>query len=235
CGWILAQHFCNCLVPAYLSVRNVLDEPDPVGAEVLSDIKRRFREDSDTFTRESIAGVIPAYPESVGIPSFPPRVSLVIFLRLLRTRSCTTASAAVMVPNKHELQVFGELLDIQQVRVLLICTSPFNLSTHTQAHPFYQPKKVALSFRLAPDFLPEVEYLKKPFGMFVYLGNEFRGFHTPFRDVALSGIHIVMSPKRRFARSTNACYVFDENYGLAATLTLKNQDTLESAAKVTIL
>ena len=28
---------------------------------------------------------------------------------------------------------------------------------------FYQPTKVALSFRLAPDFLPEVEYPKKPF------------------------------------------------------------------------
>ena len=30
----------------------------------------------------------------------------------------------------------------------------------------YQPTKVALSFCLAPDFLPEVESPKKPFGMF---------------------------------------------------------------------
>ena len=30
----------------------------------------------------------------------------------------------------------------------------------------YQPTKVALLFCLAPDFLPEVEYPKKPFGMF---------------------------------------------------------------------
>ena len=35
---------------------------------------------------------------------------------------------------------------------------------------FYQPTKVALSFRLAPDFLPEVEYPKKPFGMFFVIG-----------------------------------------------------------------
>ena len=36
---------------------------------------------------------------------------------------------------------------------------------------FYQPTKVALSFRLAPDFLPEVEYPKKPFGMFFVIGT----------------------------------------------------------------
>jgi hypothetical protein len=36
---------------------------------------------------------------------------------------------------------------------------------------FYQPTKVAVSFRLAPDFLPEVEYPKKPFGMFIVIGT----------------------------------------------------------------
>ena len=36
---------------------------------------------------------------------------------------------------------------------------------------FYQPTKVALSFRLAPDFLPEVEYPTKPFGMFFVIGK----------------------------------------------------------------
>lgn len=73
---------------------------------------------------------------------------------------------------------------------------------------FYQPTKVALSFRLAPDFLPDVEYPKKPFGLFFVigkesvvvrrvltqgLGNEFRGFHIRFRDVARGGIRIVRS------------------------------------------
>lgn len=63
CGWIFAQHFCNRLGPSYLHLKNVLDENDPAHAEVLNDIKRRFRE--ETFTRESIAGVIQAYPELV--------------------------------------------------------------------------------------------------------------------------------------------------------------------------
>ena len=63
CGWIFAQHFCNRLGAAYLNLRNLLDESNPTHAEVLNDIKRRFRE--ETFTRESIAQVIHAYPDIV--------------------------------------------------------------------------------------------------------------------------------------------------------------------------
>jgi glutamate dehydrogenase len=64
CGWVFAQHFCNRLGPAYLHLRNVLDETNPAHAEVLNDIKMRFRE--ETFTRESIQQVIHAHPELVG-------------------------------------------------------------------------------------------------------------------------------------------------------------------------
>jgi glutamate dehydrogenase len=62
-GWVFAQHFCNRLGPSYLALKNVLDETNPTHAEVLNDIKRRFRE--ETFTRESIANVIHANPELV--------------------------------------------------------------------------------------------------------------------------------------------------------------------------
>ena len=64
CGWVFAQHFCNRLGPAYLHLKNALDESNPAHAEVLNDIKRRFRE--ETFTRESIAQVIHAHSELVG-------------------------------------------------------------------------------------------------------------------------------------------------------------------------
>lgn len=63
CGWIFAQHFCNRLGPAYIGLKNVLDETNPDHAEVLNNIKRRFRE--ETFTREGIANVIQAHPELV--------------------------------------------------------------------------------------------------------------------------------------------------------------------------
>ena len=73
---------------------------------------------------------------------------------------------------------------------------------------FYQPTKAALSFRLAPDFLPEVEYPNQQFGVIFYrrlvsmagvdfaplnyiVSNKFHGFRMRFRDVARSGIQIV--------------------------------------------
>jgi glutamate dehydrogenase len=93
---------------------------------------------------------------------------------------------------------------------------------HVLKTNFYQPTKVALSFRLAPDFLPAgkifwmlvlyhsftnaikcditVEYPNKPFGMFIIIGNEFRGFHVRFRDVARGGIRIVMSRNKEYMR-----------------------------------
>jgi hypothetical protein len=70
CGWIFAQHFCNRLGASYLALKNVLDEMNAAHAEVLNDIKRRFRE--ETFTRESIANVIHAHPELVCRTPFMP-------------------------------------------------------------------------------------------------------------------------------------------------------------------
>ncbi|KAJ7243753.1 NAD-specific glutamate dehydrogenase [Mycena rebaudengoi] len=236
CGWIFAQHFCNRLGPAYLSLRNVLDESDPVHAEVLSDIKRRFRE--ETFTRESIAGVILAYPELIRLlyvnfalthyPNSPAddAAQLMPTLSYQRLQTTQPLSDAELhdkirraVPNKHELQVLESFLVFNR---------------HILKTNFYQPTKVALSFRLAPDFLPEVEYPKAPFGMFFVIGNEFRGFHIRFRDVARGGIRIVMS-RNKENYSINQRMLFDENYGLASTQSLKNKDIPEGGAKGTIL
>ena len=58
---------------------------------------------------------------------------------------------------------------------------------------FYQPTKVAVSFRLNPNFLSKWEYPVGLYGMFLIIGNEFRGFHLRFRDVARGGIRIVKS------------------------------------------
>lgn len=66
CGWIFAQHFCNRLGSSYLALRNLLDESNPDHAEVLNDIKRRFRE--ETFTREYIEQILQAHPELVREP-----------------------------------------------------------------------------------------------------------------------------------------------------------------------
>ncbi|KAF9068569.1 NAD-specific glutamate dehydrogenase [Rhodocollybia butyracea] len=251
CGWIFAQHFCNRLGPAYLQLKNVLDENDPAHAEVLNNIKRRFRE--ETFTRESIEQVINAHPDLVGdlIYSSTPDSSRILQIRLLYVNFAMTHYPASdnaselmptlsyqrlqtvqplsdeelydkirrTIPNKHELQVFESFLIFNK---------------HILKTNFYQPTKVALSFRLAPDFLPEVEYPRKPFGMFFIIGNEFRGFHIRFRDVARGGIRIVMS-RNKETYSINQRMLFDENYNLASTQSLKNKDIPEGGAKGTIL
>lgn len=88
---------------------------------------------------------------------------------------------------------------------------------------FYQPTKVALSFRLDPTFLSAVEYPNKPYGLFFVIGSEFRGFHIRFKDVARGGIRIIRS-RNRENFSMNLRSLFDENYALASTQSLKNKD-----------
>ena len=66
-GWIFAQHFCNRLGPAYLALKNVLDDANPLHGEVLNNIKKRFRE--ETFTRQGISETILAYPDLVRLSS----------------------------------------------------------------------------------------------------------------------------------------------------------------------
>lgn len=233
CGWVFAQHFCNRLGPAYLQLKNTLDESNPAHAEVLNNIKRRFRE--ETFTRESIAQVIHAHSEFIrllyvnfAMIHYPAATdaSLMPTLSYQRLQTTQPLSDAELydkirrsVPSKQDLQVLESFLIFNK---------------HVLKTNFYQPTKVALSFRLAPDFLPEIEYPKQPFGMSFVIGNEFRGFHLRFRDVARGGIRIVMS-RNKENYSINQRMLFDENYGLAATQSLKNKDIPEGGAKGTIL
>lgn len=233
CGWIFAQHFCNRLGSSYLALKNLLDESNPNHAEVLNDIKRRFRE--ETFTREYIEQILQAHPELVrllyvnfAMSQYPESdgaqlMPTLSYQRLQTFQPLTDKDLyekiRKTVSNKHELQVFEALLIFNK---------------NVLKTNFYQPTKVALSFRLAPEFLPEVEYPRKPHGMFIVIGNEFRGFHLRFRDVARGGIRLVMS-RNRENYSINQRMLFDENYGLAWTQTLKNKDIPEGGAKGTIL
>lgn len=123
------------------------------------------------------------------------------------------------VSNAHELMVFELFLMFNK---------------HVLKTNFYQPTKVALSFRLDPAFLPDIEYPIRLFGMFLVVGSEFRGFHLRFRDVARGGIRIIRS-RNREAYSINLRSLFDENYMLAATQQRKNKDIPEGGSKGTIL
>jgi hypothetical protein len=93
---------------------------------------------------------------------------------------------------------------------------------------FFTPTKVALSFRLDPAFLPESEYPVKAYGLFLVVGDGFRGFHLRFKDVARGGLRMIQS-RNRENYSINQRDLFDEVYGLASTQALKNKDIPEGA------
>lgn len=234
CGWIFAQHFCNRLGQAYLSLKQVLDDSNPDHAEVLNNIKRRFRE--ETFTRESIREVIQSHPELIRM----------LYINFAMTHYPAADEASQLTPTlsfqrlKTEQPLSDQDLYLkikktaanQHASSILEALLVFN--KHVLKCNFYQPTKVALSFRLDPSFLPEIEYPKKPFGMFFVIGAEFRGFHVRFRDVARGGIRIIRSRGKENYNS-NVRTLFDENYALAATQNLKNKDIPEGGAKGTIL
>jgi len=123
------------------------------------------------------------------------------------------------VDNEQQFEVFKCLLKFNQ---------------HVLKTNFYQPTKVALSFRLDPSFLPPAEYPNKLFGMFFVIGSEFRGFHLRFADIARGGIRIVRSANKEMF-GINCRNLFDENYNLASTQERKNKDIPESGSKGTVL
>lgn len=101
------------------------------------------------------------------------------------------------ITNKHDLQVFEALLLFNQSAPssdAYFC--PYTLIRYVLKTNFYQPTKVAISFRLDGNFLPEIEYPMKPFGVLMVVGSDFRGFHVRFRDVARGGIRIIRSRGR---------------------------------------
>jgi glutamate dehydrogenase len=99
---------------------------------------------------------------------------------------------------------------------------------------FFKTVKIGLSFRFDPTFLSRDEYPEIPFGLFMAIGAEFRGFHVRFRDVARGGIRIVRSPNLQ-AYASNVNSMFEENFNLAYTQQRKNKDIPEGGSKGVIL
>ncbi|KAL1916544.1 uncharacterized protein VTP21DRAFT_5735 [Calcarisporiella thermophila] len=232
-GWIFAQHFLNRLGSEYASLTSILDRSNPEHEEVLNKIKKRLR--TDTFTREYILDIIKTYPELIKLlyTNFamihyinPPNAAIkptLSYQRLQAEHVLTDQELHEKIrrttSNSHEFMVMESFLIFNK---------------HVLKTNFYQPTKVALSFRLNPAFLPEIEYPNKVYGMFLVIGSEFRGFHLRFRDVARGGIRIIRS-RNKEAYSINLRSLFDENYALAATQQRKNKDIPEGGSKGTIL
>ncbi|KAJ1732739.1 NAD-dependent glutamate dehydrogenase [Coemansia biformis] len=244
-GWVFAQHFLNRLGSEYATLVEILDPADATDVEVLAKLKKRLRQ--ETFTRELILDILLRHRELVkdlyahfadvhyvssDMSGSGSRLAdravggLVASLSMTRLQDKAPLSTDELLlkitrvtTNDHDAMVMRALLD-------------FN--THVLKTNFYQPTKVALSFRMDPGFLPAIEYPAKPYGLFLVIGNEFRGFHVRFQDVARGGIRIVRS-RNAEAFSINQRTLFDENYSLASTQHRKNKDIPEGGSKGTIL
>ena len=236
CAWVFVQQFLNRLGSEYTSLAAVLDANSSVHAELLAKIKKRLR--NETFTSDYIFEIVNKYPDLIHK----------LFLDFANTHYVQTRTPAeddfLPTLSYQRLQV-DEVLDSTKLKEVISSTvlnehdemvmsafSVFNASILKTN--FFTPTKVALSFRLNPDFLPQHEYPQRLFGMFLVISSEFRGFHLRFRDIARGGIRIVKSRSKE-AYSINARSVFDENYNLANTQQRKNKDIPEGGAKGVIL
>jgi len=230
---IFCQHFLNRLGSEYTSLLSLMDGNNPQHMEVLLKLKKRLRQ--ETFTRDYLLEIVRSYPDLIRIlhvnfamthyissrpTDMKPSVS---YQRIQKDRVLSDEEIMEKIKrsvcNPHELLVFETFMQ-------------FNRSILKTN--FYQPTKVALSFRLDPSFLPATEYPQRPYAIFLVIGAEFRGFHVRFRDVARGGIRIIRS-RNREAYSINLRTLFDENYALASTQERKNKDIPEGGSKGTIL
>ncbi|KAJ1733945.1 NAD-dependent glutamate dehydrogenase [Coemansia sp. Benny D160-2] len=233
-GWIFAQHFLNRLGSEYATLVDILDPNDATDIEVLAKLKKRLRH--ETFTRELILDILVGNCEVVKD----------LYAHFANTHHIQTAGnnelhqslSAARLHDKEALDKEALLAKIARTATndheATVLRALVDFNEHILKTNFFQPTKVALSFRMDPGFLPAIEYPAKPYGVFLVIGNEFRGFHVRFQDVARGGIRIVRS-RNREAYSINQRTLFDENYSLASTQHRKNKDIPEGGSKGTIL
>lgn len=209
---------------------SALDANNSAHAEILLKIKRRLR--TETFTAAYIFEIIDSYPELIRTlyASFA-NTHLTLGPGYTEDFIPPTPSAEVL-SDKQIKDLITKTVSNEHEEMVMSAFRIFNnalLKTN-----FYTPTKVALSFRLDPSFLPEIEYPQPLYGMFLVISSESRGFHLRFRDIARGGIRIVKS-RNKEAYSINARSMFDENYGLANTQQRKNKDIPEGGSKGVIL
>nr|AGT02522.1 glutamate dehydrogenase [Herpetomonas muscarum] len=100
-------------------------------------------------------------------------------------------------------------------------------------HNFFKPDKSALAFRLNPAYLKELNFPRIPYGVFLFAGSQWRGFHIRFTDIARGGVRMIISNESNYRKNKRS--VFQENYNLALTQLLKNKDIPEGGSKGTLL
>lgn len=230
CVGVFTQHFLNRLGSEYVSLSEALDVRNSAHLEILSKLKRRLR--NETFTPDYILEIIATFPELIKTlyASFA-SVHLSVGPDFDQHNVAPTPAVEALSDSKLKAAI-TRAVSTEHEEMVMNAFRVFNnaiLKTN-----YFTPTKVALSFRLDPSFLPDAEYSKPLFGMFLVISAEARGFHLRFKDVARGGIRIVKSRSKE-AYAINARNMFDENYGLASTQQRKNKDIPEGGSKGVIL
>jgi len=230
CVWVFVQHFLNRLGSEYASLMAALDPKNNTHAEILSKMKKRLR--TETFTPDYILEIISSYPGLVRAlyASFA-SVHLKVGPEFDRHFIAPTPANEVLSDAKLKEKITKDVSNEHEEMVMTAFRVFNNAILKTN---YFTPTKVALSFRLDPSFLPQIEYPKRLYGMFLVISSESRGFHLRFKDISRGGIRIVKSRSKE-AYSINARNLFDENYGLASTQQRKNKDIPEGGSKGVIL
>lgn len=233
CGVIFVTHFLNRLGPEYTKLSQLLDPSKLLQhAEVLNQLKKRLR--AETYTQDYIKEVFSTRKDI--IRKLYRQFADVHYIRssMEKTLSYQRLSQITPVGSEEEFNALLSRECSQNEHHAVVLRALYMFNKAVLKTNFYTSTKVAISFRLNPDFLPVSEYPETPFGMFFIVGSDFRGFHIRFRDIARGGIRIVRS-RSTDAYNVNVRNLFDENYNLAATQQKKNKDIPEGGSKGVIL
>ncbi len=121
-------------------------------------------------------------------------------------------------------------------RVVFRCCLTF--IKHTLKTNFFVPEKHALSFRLDPAYLKDLDPQcvsdlpeERPFRITFFFARYGCGFHIGFSDIARGGWRTIITDGRD-DYVTNASTLFKEVYVLAHTQHLKNKDIYEGGSKM---
>jgi glutamate dehydrogenase len=215
-GWKFAFHFASTKSEEFNHLWKALSGDADARSDLLR-LKKRIR--TDVATEQRIADTIFEQVE--------------VIKELFRdfSRFHTPGSTEKPVFNAElwsrlQKQILNTV-DLEVFRCFLVFNANL-LKTN-----FFYRSKTALAFRFNPSFLAD-EYPIVPYGLFMILSAEARGFHVRFDDVARGGIRLIRSRNKQLWQR-NAETVFDENYNLAWTQQKKNKDIPEGGSKGTIL
>ena len=172
-AWIFTHQFLTGFNVEYMALMTVLkDRPELV--DTLNTLRTKLVKDS--YTEARILQTIFNFPGEIK--------------KLYAKFSNRFDPKETYEPDKHKLD-FSYIPNEIDHAILEFCQVFNRVVMKTN---FFKKDKTSLAYRLDPQqFLDPIEYAEKPYGVFMVLGKEFRGFHVRFRDIARGGIRIVKS------------------------------------------